>query len=46
MLQVLLQGCSRKVLWPYYYVQQMRLDVHAHLTFGTRWQAQSVWFEN
>ena len=45
MLQMLLQGCARKVLWPGYYVQRMRPELCTHLPFVANGRAQSFWFE-
>ncbi len=45
LLQVLLQGSQRKVLWPGYYVQKMRPELHSRLPFIANGPAQSFWFE-
>ena len=45
MLQVLLQGRARKVLWPGSYVQRMRQELYVRLPFVANGRAQSFWFE-
>lgn len=44
LLQVMLSAKPREILWPGYYVQQLRPELHNRLPFLSKGRAQSFWF--
>lgn len=44
LLQVMLASHPREILWPGYYIQQMRRDLRDGLPFLSNGRAQSFWF--
>ena len=46
LLQAFLQSQAKKILWPGYYVQRLRPDLHPGLPFLSKGVAQSFWFCN
>ncbi|MBM5784466.1 MAG: class I SAM-dependent methyltransferase [Cyanobacteria bacterium K_DeepCast_35m_m1_288] len=46
LVQAYLQSQDKEILWPGYYVQKMRPDLHPVLPFLSKGTAQSFWFYN